>query len=68
MGTNSDAYALAGIGALNADLLACVGIALGWLLDSHLHTVPLFVLLGLVTLAALGVVATSNEVRRYLGE
>jgi F0F1-type ATP synthase assembly protein I len=63
----SDAYAQAGIGALNA---ACwlVGIALGWLLDSHLHTVPLFILLGLVAGAALGVAATSNEVRRYLGE
>ena len=67
MGTNSNAYALAGIGALNATCWL-VGIALGWLLDSHLHTVPLFVLLGLVTGAALGVAATYNEVRRYLGE
>lgn len=67
MGTYSNAYALAGIGALNATCWLA-GIALGWVLDSRLHTVPLFIWLGLVTGAALGVVATSNEVRRYLGE
>ena len=55
------------IGALNATCWLA-GIALGWVLDSRLHTVPLFIWLGLVTGAALGVVATSNEVRRYLGE
>lgn len=67
MGTSSNPFVLAGIGALNATCWL-VGIALGWLIDSHLHTVPIFILSGLVAGAALGIAATHKEVRRYLGE
>jgi len=67
MGKDSNPFVLAGIGAFNATCWL-LGIALGWLLDSHLHTVPLFMLLGLVAGAALGVVATRKEVRRYLNQ
>lgn len=65
MGIYANALVLAGIGSLNA-ICWLVGIALGWLVDSHLHTVPLFMLLGLVAGAALGVAATYKEVRRYM--
>lgn len=67
MGTQSNPLVLAGIGGLNATCWLA-GIALGWFVDSHLHTVPLFILLGLVAGAAVGVAATYKEVRRYLGE
>ncbi len=67
MGTGSNPFVLAGIGGLNATCWL-VGIALGWWIDSHLQTIPLFMLLGLVAGAALGVAATYKEVRRYLGE
>jgi F0F1-type ATP synthase assembly protein I len=40
----------------------------GWLIDSHLHTVPLFILLGLLAGAGLGGAATYKEVRRYLSQ
>ncbi len=57
---------LFGIGGANA---ACwlTGFGLGWLLDSHLGTTPLFVIVGLFVGVALGVVSTYKEVRRYLG-
>ena len=56
--------AYAGIGMLNA---ICVlgGGALGWLADSAAGTLPLFMLLGLVLGAALGVVGTRSELRRW---
>ncbi len=67
MGIDPNSLALVGIGALNATCWL-VGLALGWLIDSHLHTVPLFMLLGLLAGGALGVAATYKEVRRYLSE
>jgi F0F1-type ATP synthase assembly protein I len=65
VGLLANALVLAGIGALNATCWL-VGIGLGWLIDDRLHTVPLFMLLGLVAGAAVGVAATYKEVRRYL--
>lgn len=67
MGNYTNPLVLAGIGALNATCWLA-GIAVGWWIDSHLHTVPLFILLGLLAGAALGVAATYKEVRRYLSE
>ena len=58
--------AYAGIGMTNAVCLMGGG-ALGWLLDRALATLPLFLLVGLVAGAALGVLATRAELRRYGG-
>lgn len=56
---------LLGMGAVDAAILA-IGMALGWLLDSILNTVPVFILIGL----ALGVVAvvayTIAQFRKFL--
>ena len=57
-------FVYAGLGILNAVCLLG-GLALGWLLDSVAGTLPLFLMLGLVGGAALGVVATRAELRRY---
>lgn len=54
----------AGIGMLNAVCLI-VGGVVGWLVDGSLGTVPVFLLVGLLFGAALGVVATRAELRRY---
>lgn len=56
--------AYAGIGMLNAVCLL-VGAGLGWLADHALGTLPAFMLLGLLLGAALGVVGTRAELRRY---
>lgn len=55
--------AYAGIGMMNAICLLGGG-ALGWLADSAAGTLPLFMLLGLVLGAALGVAGTRSELRR----
>ena len=67
MARSHSPFVLAGIGTLNAGCWLA-GIALGWLADSQLHTVPVFILLGLLAGAAVGVLATYKEVRRYLSE
>jgi F0F1-type ATP synthase assembly protein I len=54
----------AGIGMLNAICLI-LGGALGWLADRALGTLPLFMLIGLLAGAGLGVIATRAELRRY---
>jgi hypothetical protein len=56
--------AYAGIGMLNALCLLGCG-ALGWLADSNFGTLPVFLLVGLLVGAALGIVATRAELRRY---
>jgi Putative F0F1-ATPase subunit Ca2+/Mg2+ transporter len=57
----------AGIGMMNAICLLLGGF-LGWLVDHELGTLPLFMLIGLLAGAALGVVATRAELRRYRGQ
>jgi F0F1-type ATP synthase assembly protein I len=57
----------AGIGMLNAICLLLGGF-LGWLGDRELGTLPLFMLVGLLAGAALGVVGTRAELRRYSGQ
>ena len=54
----------AGLGLLNAVCLLS-GLALGWLVDRELHTLPVFMLLGLAAGITLGVVATRSELKRY---
>lgn len=56
--------AYAGIGMLNAICLV-LGGGLGWLLDRAIGTLPIFLLLGLLAGAALGVLGTRAELRRY---
>jgi hypothetical protein len=56
--------AYAGIGLLNAFCLLG-GLALGWLADSAMGTLPLFLMIGLAFGGATGVVATRAELRRY---
>jgi len=60
-------FVLAGIGALNTGCWLA-GAALGWLIDGQLHTLPLFILVGLAAGISLGAVATYHEVRRYLSK
>jgi len=55
--------AYAGFGMLNAFCLLGGG-ALGWLADMAAGTLPLFMLVGLVAGAALGVAFTRSEWRR----
>jgi F0F1-type ATP synthase assembly protein I len=57
----------AGIGMLNAICLLLGGF-LGYLGDRELGTLPLFMLIGLLAGAALGVVGTRAELRRYSGQ
>ena len=56
--------AYASLGMLNAVCLLG-GCALGWLADRALGTLPLFLFIGLIGGAALGVVGTRAELRRY---
>lgn len=54
----------AGLGLLNASCLL-IGLALGWLADSSLHTLPLFLMVGLILGVAAGVAATRAELKRW---
>jgi hypothetical protein len=54
----------AGLGLLNA-LCLLGGIGLGWLVDSALGTLPIFLFVGLLVGVACGVVATRRELKRY---
>jgi len=56
--------AFAGLGMLNA---LCLGVGLvgGWLIDSALGTLPLFLFLGLIAGIVTGVLATRAEWKRY---
>jgi F0F1-type ATP synthase assembly protein I len=54
----------AGLGLLNA-LCLLSGLGLGWLVDSALQTLPLFLLVGLILGALAGVFATRAELKRW---
>jgi F0F1-type ATP synthase assembly protein I len=54
----------AGFGLLNAVCLLG-GLALGWVVDRALHTLPLFMFIGLAAGITLGVIATRRELKRY---
>ena len=56
--------AYAGIGMLNAICLIGGG-ALGWFVDRTVGTLPVFMLVGLLLGAGVGVLATRAELRRY---
>ncbi len=55
--------AYAGLGMLNAVCLL-LGLGLGWLVDDHLGTLPVFMLVGLAVGIAVGALATRSEMRR----
>jgi F0F1-type ATP synthase assembly protein I len=54
----------AGLGMLNAFCLL-VGLGVGWLVDRDLHTLPVFMMAGLVVGIVVGVIATRKELKRY---
>ncbi len=54
----------AGLGMLNAACLL-VGLGAGWLVDSALHTLPLFLMVGLVLGLVVGVLLTRRELKQY---
>jgi F0F1-type ATP synthase assembly protein I len=56
--------AFASLGMMNA-LCLLAGLVAGWFVDRSLHTLPLFLLLGLIGGVALGVVGTRAELKRY---
>ncbi len=56
--------AYAGLGLLNA-LCLLAGMALGWLVDGAVGTLPLFLFLGLVGGIVAGALATRAELRRF---
>ncbi|MDQ6784335.1 MAG: hypothetical protein M3063_13035 [Actinomycetota bacterium] len=55
--------AFAGLGLLNAICLLA-GMGLGWLADTEVGTLPLFLFIGLVTGIVVGILATRAELRR----
>ncbi len=59
-----DIMQFAGLGLLNA-LCLLGGMALGWLLDSVLHTLPLFMMVGLILGVLAGAMATRTELKRW---
>ncbi len=56
--------AFAGIGLTNAICLAA-GLLVGWIVDSALGTLPLFLFTGLVCGIGAGVLATRAEYKRF---
>ena len=56
--------AFAGLGLLNAVCLG-LGLVVGWLIDSALGTLPIFLFLGLIGGIVMGVLATRAELKRY---
>jgi hypothetical protein len=56
---------LLGMGAVNACLLV-VGMALGWLVDSMLNTVPIFILVGVALGIVADIVYTTVQFRQFL--
>lgn len=60
-----DVWSLLGLGGYNvACLFGCM--ALGWLVDTRLHTLPAFVLAGLGCGVVLGIVGSWLQIRKFL--
>jgi hypothetical protein len=59
------AWTFAELGTMNAVSLL-TGFGLGWLVDAHLGTIPIFMFVGLIVGAGCGVYATYRRIRRYL--
>ena len=59
------AVAFVGMGISVASCVA-VGVALGVVADDHLHTAPLFLLVGLLAGVGAAVASVVAQVRRYL--
>jgi F0F1-type ATP synthase assembly protein I len=54
----------AGLGMFNAVCLL-LGLAAGWFVDRALHTLPLFMLVGLVFGVVVGGVTTRRQLKQY---
>ncbi len=59
------AFTFAQLGMMNAASLL-VGFGIGWLVDTRLDTIPIFIFVGLLSGAGCGVYATYRQIRRYL--
>ena len=59
------AFTFAELGSINAGSLLA-GFGIGWLIDAHLGTIPIFIFIGLLAGVACGVLATYRRIRRYL--
>lgn len=59
------AFSFLELGSMNAvSLLA--GFGIGWLVDTHWGTTPIFIFVGLLAGIGCGVYATYRRIRRYL--
>ena len=60
-------FEMAALGTAN---VGCIlgGGALGWLIDSQLGTMPVFVLAGSAAGMALGVIGSYQKIRKYLND
>ncbi len=63
-GSGPGVMVFAGLGLLNATSLL-LGMAIGWFVDRALHTLPLFLLIGLVVGIVIGAFATRSELKRH---
>jgi F0F1-type ATP synthase assembly protein I len=59
------AFTFAQLGMVNAASLLA-GFGIGWLVDTWLGTIPIFIFVGLLIGAGCGVYATYHRIRRYL--
>lgn len=64
-GDQPNPWSLLGIGGYNA-LCLVAGMGLGWYLDNRWHTLPTFILLGLLAGVVLAVVGTWMQIRKFL--
>lgn len=64
-GDQVNPWSLLGIGGYNA-LCLVAGMGLGWYLDHRWHTLPIFVLLGLLAGIVLAVFGTWTQIRKFL--
>jgi F0F1-type ATP synthase assembly protein I len=63
----SVAFVFAQLGMFNA-LCLVAGLGLGWLVDSWIGTMPVFLFVGMVAGIAAGALGTYRQVRQYLNQ